>query len=546
MKFILAGLLLLSSLFSFSQNDEQKNYLVCYAQVWGFLKYFHPEPSKTDWDNNLITDYEKLINCNSDTAFNKIILNLINQCGDYQLRKRKVADSLIFKESFHWLLNSLIDQNNSSYLNRLFLNKPKFKNKYISKAPSGNPLLTNEVNYGEYTYDPSLQFLALSRYWNVINYFCPNRDIIPANWDNVLKDHITEFITAKSFEEYFYAISHITNKIRDGHGFVLTKSNPINELKRAPFFSAFLEGKYYVSRIYQDSTHAIKIKKGDEIIAIDGLSPEDKMNEISKFLSTSNNYNLSKFSNLLGLTKSDTVIVVVKRQDEILRDTLVTLTLSALNAKNKRKVSSENKDPFFYKTDEVTGKEYCYIHMGSLKREHINKQFKQKLLATENIIIDSRNYPNWTLTKLTDILLKGKNEFAKITAMNLDYPGSFKWIKTLKIGNRNKAYQGGIFVLVDYQTMSQAEYTVMAFQAHPNTIVIGGQTAGADGDVSRIPLPFEVESAFSGLGIFYPNGAPTQQIGIRRDYEVVQNKGLLIGGDLILEKALSLIREQSE
>lgn len=94
--------------------------------------------------------------------------------------------------------------------------------------------------------------------------------------------------------------------------------------------------------------------------------------------------------------------------------------------------------------------------------------------------------------------------------------------------------------------MSQAEYTVMALQQHPNTIVIGGQTAGADGNISEIPLPFGIKSVFSGLSVFYPNRTPTQQVGVQRDYQIVQNISYIEEHrDLILEKALELIRQNN-
>jgi len=43
-------------------------------------------------------------------------------------------------------------------------------------------------------------------------------------------------------------------------------------------------------------------------------------------------------------------------------------------------------------------------------------------------------------------------------------------------------------ILVDERTQSQAEYTTMALRTAPGAIVMGSQTAGADGNVSLIPF----------------------------------------------------------
>jgi carboxyl-terminal processing protease len=136
-------------------------------------------------------------------------------------------------------------------------------------------------------------------------------------------------------------------------------------------------------------------------------------------------------------------------------------------------------------------------------------------MFTDYLIIDSRNYPNWTLIKLSKLLINGRTKFAKFINMDLDYPGSFKWTESQTIGNKMKGYEGNIFVLVDYNTMSQSEYTVMAFQQHQNTVVLGGQTAGADGNISETPLPFGIKSFFLDWECFILTKLQHSKLGLK-------------------------------
>ena len=53
----------------------------------------------------------------------------------------------------------------------------------------------------------------------------------------------------------------------------------------------------------------------------------------------------------------------------------------------------------------------------------------------------------------------------------------------------------------------------MAFRA-AGGIVLGSTTAGADGNVSNIPLPGGLRTMISGIGVFYPDKGPTQRVGI--------------------------------
>jgi len=83
----------------------------------------------------------------------------------------------------------------------------------------------------------------------------------------------------------------------------------------------------------------------------------------------------------------------------------------------------------------------------------------------------------------------------------------------------------------------------MALRTAPENKVIGSQTAGADGNVTYFQLPGGIRGLFTGLGVYYPDGRPTQRIGIVPDIEVRPTlAGIRAGRDEVLERALQYIR----
>jgi C-terminal processing protease CtpA/Prc len=97
-------------------------------------------------------------------------------------------------------------------------------------------------------------------------------------------------------------------------------------------------------------------------------------------------------------------------------------------------------------------------------------------------------------------------------------------------------------ILVDEATQSAGEFYVMSFRKAPGAKVLGSTTAGADGDMARIPLPGDFFANISGLGIFYPDKRPTQRVGIIPDIEVRPTiAGIRAGRDEVLEEALRQI-----
>jgi len=189
-----------------------------------------------------------------------------------------------------------------------------------------------------------------------------------------------------------------------------------------------------------------------------------------------------------------------------------------------------------------------YINIGKIKKDSLPVIFKE-FVNTKGIIIDIRNYPNEFMPyEMGRYLKPSSTPFVRYTGPDFNNPGGFKFIGFLKNGADDndsiKTYKGLVIILVNEQTQSSAEYTAMAIRTAPRAVVMGSQTAGADGDISYVPFPGGFYSPFSGLGIFYPDGRETQGIGIVPDIFVYPTQqGIAAGKDEVLEKAKAYIRD---
>src|SRR6202008_1875822 len=105
--------------------------------------------------------------------------------------------------------------------------------------------------------------------------------------------------------------------------------------------------------------------------------------------------------------------------------------------------------------------------------------------------IDIRNYPSeFVVFALGSLLVERSTPFVRFTFADLEHPGAFHWSAApLTLMPQAPHYAGKVVILVDEITLSQAEYTTMAFRAAPQALVVGSTTAGADGNVSPFALP---------------------------------------------------------
>ncbi len=187
--------------------------------------------------------------------------------------------------------------------------------------------------------------------------------------------------------------------------------------------------------------------------------------------------------------------------------------------------------------------------MGKLESIEVPNMY-YNLKAAPAIIFDLRNYPNGTLWNLGSLffpepIISGKFQTPALTDVyNQNYLPGWYYLSNdgSNLGNWSNPnyYNGKVYILVNQETQSQAEYTCQYLSYHPNAKVIGNQTAGADGNVSYLTLPGGILTYFTSLGCYYADGYQQQRNGVKIDTIVSPTiEGLRKGIDEILQAALN-------
>ena len=122
---------------------------------------------------------------------------------------------------------------------------------------------------------------------------------------------------------------------------------------------------------------------------------------------------------------------------------------------------------------------------------------------TKGLIVDLRGQATEWIGDVAGILIDRRTPFARSTIADLSNPGAFVWAPEtawLDPGPRLH-FSGKIVVLVDEITQSFLEYNAMAFRS-AGAAIVGSTTAGADGNVSELLLPGNLQVRITGLEYF--------------------------------------------
>ncbi|MDD3860055.1 MAG: S41 family peptidase [Bacteroidales bacterium] len=533
----------------FSPNKNQIESLKTLGLIWGFLKYYHPNIAKGqyNWDYELFRILPQVLDSEDKKILDSILISWIESLGQFTRGKEIVvkASKIKIEPDLYWIQNSNFSDELISLLMQIKNAKRPKVHYYIGlHFGIGNPKFKNENAYSSMKYpDVGFRLLSLYRYWNIIQYYFPYKNLIEEDWKNVLEEFIPKFIDAKDETEYTLVVLELIGRVHDTHANVWGGNQVLNKhfgLRYAAAEITFIEGMPVVTGFYDENLgKETGLEIGDIISVINKQPVEEMISNKLKYTPASNYPTKLRDISTNLLRTNDSIINIEFIRDGIIESkTLKTFSSEEINVYAKFQFS----DTCF----KLINKDIAYINNGSLKREYLPTIWKE-IQNTKGLIIDIRNYPSdFPLYELSCYLMPNKTPFVKFTKGSIATPGLFTFTKVIYSGKKNKDYyQGKVIILINEITQSSAEFHTMAYRVNSNSIVLGSRTAGADGNVSRFDLPGGIITMISGIGVYYPDGRETQRIGIVPDIEIKPTiQGIKEGRDELLEKAINLINEK--
>ena len=355
--------------------------------------------------------------------------------------------------------------------------------------------------------------------------------------------------------------------ILDSDSYVLTQLELYSELndthafgpytaifgsKRIPVVARMVEGRLIVT----DSYKMNGVLPGDEIVKISGRTIPEVIARVKKYTAQSNeSVLLGKVADYAFWTSKDSVNLTCLRESRQWQTTVPSRAISDVYQEMNKK--DLLREPWRLLNDSV-----AYMYIGTFQAKDA-PQVYEKIKDTKALIVDMRGYPSdhsIISEFFQPYFVPVPVPYVKMLVPLWNFPGLFYRSPISPLGKLEQedvndpnswrlvenpnAYKGKLVILVDESTISASEHYTMILQAIPNSVTVGSQTAGADGDVVRIAMPGWMDVGFSSIKVLYPDGTDTQRVGVRVDHEVKPTvEGVITGRDEVLEYALQLINE---
>lgn len=517
-------------------DSLQIHAIVQASRIWGFAKYHHPAFASRSI--NADAEYFCLLNevlQAPDSMKNDICLKWISGLGPYAIRDKEDDENIETFNDFNWISDSLhLGKALSDSLMRLRNADPE-NNRYVKQTPVNVSYI--ETQYSDIPKDDvAYRLLGVAKFWNAVDSYSPNRNLTDRPWDDVLAEYIAlAFDRSISFSALY---SRMVSELCDTH--VNSWYVPIFGGRFVPLICQFAEDRLFVTDTCSLVPNNFEI--GDEIILIDSVSPIKRLDELAPYIPHSNRSSLLRDGSYATLltAKNEACVEYVRGGK-----TYTTMISSVDGSKFvNRRFSSQNTStkPGF---KEVAGG-IGYINISNLTCKD-EQDLENFLASCDKLMIDLRAYPAEydVLHKLLPTFFFSQaREAAEVLLPQAHRPGGFirTTVSTRKTSDPDKLYKGKVVLLVNAHSQSMSEYFTMFLQTIPGSVTVGSQTAGADGDVTRIQLPY-ASFNITGAGICYPDGTNAQRNGVKIDKVVEPSaEGMIRGVDEQLQAAIDYLQ----
>jgi C-terminal processing protease CtpA/Prc len=528
-----------------SLTPQQVDNVAALGQVWGLLKYFHPAVAggQRDWDAEFLRQLPAMLACPSGEQRSQLLSAWVTGLGAVPANAAspapptklvRLATDLRWAQDKRRFSTPLRQQ-----LAFIVANHYQGAPYYVSQLGS-TTLFPHEEAYAEPALPTlGIRLLGLCRYWNMFQYYYPYTYALGEEWAAVLPALLPRFAEARTPLVYRHAALALFTHVHDGHA-RFYPPDPLLEAERGAYQVAadvqFIDNQAVVVGVRHDGhVPASPLAPGDVLTQFAGTPVADLVRQRLPETGASNRpAQLNTIALNLLYCATPQVAVQVLRAGQALR-----LAVPAVQVGSVLPAAPAVADSMYrFLTPEVG-----YIDMARIKAAKV-PAIMQAFAHAKGIVVDQRNYPGeFVATYLPGFCLPQPVPFAKFTQRDPGCPGRFLWHAPDTLAPKGPTpFTGRVVVLVNEKSRSLAEFTAMAFQATPHGLLLGSQTAGADGNSTPITLPGGLKTLMTGIGAYYPNGRETQRVGLVIDVPVRPTvAGLRAGRDELLDRAIEVI-----
>lgn len=394
--------------------------------------------------------------------------------------------------------------------------------------PSVSKLSTELSGQPRSAEHPAVRTAAVVVAWNVFQHFYPYFDVIDTNWEAVLDQALADVQDDASIEDTHRTLRWMVAQLHDGHGNV--RSPVLTEDGIVPARLGWVEDQVVVLAAAESSP----LRRGDVVLKLDGKDVMERLEEELALASGSLQWKRHKVLAWGGITmgpRGSKTTVELRRGEEHLTVEVVRDDIDVPPAWPHEPI------------EELAGGVYL-IDLATAEWTEISAKI-DAIAKAPGVVFDLRGYPNGTHPVLGHLMTEPEHD-KWMFVPRIVYPDheripgweEYGWDMTPVAPH----IEGKVAFITGGGAISYAESVMGYVEGLRLGEIVGGPTAGANGNVNPFTTPGGYVIYWTGMKVLKHDGTQHHTIGVQPTVPAEPTlAGVREGRDELLERALEVV-----
>jgi C-terminal processing protease CtpA/Prc len=366
--------------------------------------------------------------------------------------------------------------------------------------------------------------------WTVFQHFYPYFDVVPTDWDAELRRALAAAATDRDSLAFLGTLRRLVVALHDGHGNVSYGGETRGHY--LPVLWGWVEGRLAITELAPPAIDA-GLVRGDVVVAIDGRAAADAVAGWEETVSgaTPQWRRYRALGNGLRGAQGSEVRLEVRHPDGTPATVALRRTRPQALKETRPEPIAELRPGLFYVDLERTDDDGF-------------KEALDRLAAARGVVFDLRGYPKVSPLVLSHLIDR------RITSARWEVPfltrpdrqGITYEVSNWAVEPVAPRLEGKAVFLIDGRAISYAETFLGMVENYRLAPLLGGPTAGTNGNVNPFLLPGGYNVTWTGMKVLKQDGSRHHGVGIQPTIPAARTlQGVAAGRDEMLEKGLELV-----
>lgn len=386
--------------------------------------------------------------------------------------------------------------------------------------------------------DSATRFAIVALGWNIIQHSYPYFDVTPVDWPAVLKTTLREAAADSDADAFLDTLRGMMAALRDGHGSAFDEKNRFTGTVRVRWM--WIDNQLIVSQVLADS--ARPLRPGDAVLTIDG-KPAGEVLKREESLTSGATPQWVRYRALAAMIfcNKDRLALEIEPYAERGTRRSVSVECDSRNPTSQPPVSISQKQPVAEVEPGIV-----YVDLARISAADLAAAMP-RLSKAHGLVFDMRGYPHTELRDFIAHLSKTTLSSAQWNVPLITRPDheftqfqrGGEWV----IEPKEPYLAARRAFITDGREVSYAESIMGIVENYRLGDIVGGPTAGTNGNVNKISLPAGFALSWTGMKVLKHDGSRHHGIGVLPTLPVTATRdGIAAGRDELLDRAVQAVK----